>query len=84
MGMLYFFARHEIPPSSPNSPCSALNITLGLNYLRVSPDHGVGYDIAGKNIAKENSVKSAVLLGVELYEKRKIYFDCNRKIQTTY
>ena len=63
---------------------SGVNYTAGLPVIRVSPDHGVAYDIAGKNIAKENSVKSAVLLGVELYKKRKIYFDCNRKIQTTY
>ena len=27
----------------------AINITLGLKYLRVSPDHGVGSDIIGKN-----------------------------------
>ena len=30
IGMLYLFARQEIPPSSPNSPCNALKIKSGL------------------------------------------------------
>ena len=30
---------------------NAINITLGLNYIRVSPDHGTGADIIGKNKA---------------------------------
>ena len=29
----------------------AINITLGLKYLRVSPDHGTAKDIIGKNKA---------------------------------
>ena len=29
--------------------CNAINLTLGLNYLRVSPDHGVATDMIGKN-----------------------------------
>ena len=29
----------------------AINITLGLKYLRVSPDHGVAIDLIGKNKA---------------------------------
>ena len=29
----------------------AINITLGLNYLRVSPDHGTAKDLIGKNKA---------------------------------
>ena len=34
----------------------AINITLGLNYLRLSPDHGVASDIIGKNIANYTSL----------------------------
>ena len=34
----------------------AINITLGLKYLRVSPDHGVGSDIIGKNKANPISL----------------------------
>lgn len=32
------------------------NITFGLPFLRISPDHGTGFDIVGKNIAKTDSL----------------------------
>ena len=35
---------------------NAINITLGLPFLRVSPDHGVGTGIIGKKIAKPDSL----------------------------
>ena len=34
----------------------AINISLGLKYLRVSPDHGVAINIIGKNKADETSL----------------------------
>ena len=34
---------------------NGINVTLGLNFLRVSPDHGTAFDIAGKNIADPES-----------------------------
>lgn len=34
----------------------AINITLGLPYIRISPDHGVARNIVGKNIANPNSL----------------------------
>lgn len=44
----------------------AVNITLGLGFVRTSPDHGTGYDIAGKNIADPSSLIEAVRLAVNL------------------
>ena len=38
----------------------AINITLGLKYLRVSPDHGVATDILGKNKADPSSLISCI------------------------
>ncbi len=38
----------------------AVNLTLGLPYLRVSPDHGVGLDIVGKNKANEQSLLECI------------------------
>jgi 4-hydroxy-L-threonine phosphate dehydrogenase PdxA len=35
---------------------NAINITLGLKYLRVSPDHGVAYDLIGKNKGDPSSL----------------------------
>ncbi|MCB0308749.1 MAG: 4-hydroxythreonine-4-phosphate dehydrogenase PdxA [Bdellovibrionales bacterium] len=37
-----------------------VNITLGLPYLRISPGHGVAYELVGKNIAREHSFKRAL------------------------
>ena len=34
----------------------AVNLTLGLNYLRLSPDHGVAIDLIGKNKANASSL----------------------------
>jgi 4-hydroxythreonine-4-phosphate dehydrogenase len=44
----------------------AINITLGLPFIRTSPDHGTGYDIAGKNIADPSSTIEAVKLAISL------------------
>ena len=38
----------------------AINITLGLPYLRVSPDHGIAKDIVGKNKANPNSLIDSI------------------------
>ena len=38
----------------------AINITLGLKYIRVSPDHGTASDLIGKNIATPQSLISAI------------------------
>ncbi len=39
---------------------SAVNLTLGLPFIRTSPDHGTAFDIAGKGIAQEASLIAAL------------------------
>lgn len=46
----------------------AVNITIGLPFIRTSPDHGTGYDIAGKNIADPSSTIEAVKLAIKLVD----------------
>lgn len=48
---------------------SGVNLTLGLPYIRTSPDHGTAFDIAGKNIADPSSMVEAILLAQKLVEK---------------
>ena len=43
-----------------------VNLTLGLPFIRTSPDHGTAFDIAGKGIADPTSMKEAVLLACRL------------------
>lgn len=38
----------------------AINITIGLPFIRISPDHGIGTDIIGKGIANPKSFKNAI------------------------
>jgi 4-hydroxythreonine-4-phosphate dehydrogenase len=45
---------------------SAVNVTLGLPIIRTSVDHGVAYDIVGRNKADPGSMKSAIRLAVRL------------------
>ena len=48
---------------------SAVNVTLGLPVIRTSVDHGTAFDISGKNIADESSMKAAIELAAELAER---------------
>ena len=50
-----------------------VNFTAGLKKVRTSPDHGTGFDIAGKNEANINSFKEAVFKGIEIYKAREEY-----------
>jgi 4-hydroxythreonine-4-phosphate dehydrogenase len=49
----------------------AVNVTLGLPIVRTSPDHGVGYDIAGKGEASAKSMWAALELAAQLARRRK-------------
>jgi len=44
---------------------SAVNVTLGLPRLRMSPDHGTAFSIAGKGIAKPDSMRAAFQLALQ-------------------
>lgn len=44
----------------------AVNVTLGLPFIRTSPDHGTAFDIAGKGIAREESMIQAILMAARL------------------
>ncbi|MGI1692076.1 4-hydroxythreonine-4-phosphate dehydrogenase PdxA [Thermoanaerobacter uzonensis] len=48
---------------------TGVNITVGLPFIRTSVDHGTAFDIAGKGIADEKSMKEAIRQAVELTPK---------------
>jgi 4-hydroxythreonine-4-phosphate dehydrogenase len=45
---------------------SGVNVTLGLPFPRTSPDHGTAFEIAGKGVARPDSMIAAINLAVEL------------------
>ena len=50
---------------------SGVNYTAGLPVVRTSPDHGTAYDIAGKNLASEQSMREALYLACDIIRRRK-------------
>jgi 4-hydroxythreonine-4-phosphate dehydrogenase len=51
---------------------SGINWTLGLPFIRTSPDHGTAYDLAGQGIANPGSMIAALRLAKQLVEKKEI------------
>lgn len=51
----------------------AVNTSIGLPFVRTSPDHGTAFDIAGKGIADATSMKAAIQLSAELVRQRVAY-----------
>ena len=43
---------------------TGVNITLGIPFIRTSPDHGTAYDIAGKGIANPDSMREAIMTAI--------------------
>jgi len=48
----------------------AVNVTLGLPFIRTSPDHGTAFDIAGKGIARPDSLIAALRLAASMAARR--------------
>lgn len=49
-----------------------VNYTANLEIIRTSPDHGTGFDIAGKRMANESSFREALFLACDLVARRKV------------
>ena len=50
---------------------SGVNFTAGLPVVRTSPDHGTGYDIAGKNLAVPASFREALFAAIHIVKSRR-------------
>ncbi|MDJ1182246.1 4-hydroxythreonine-4-phosphate dehydrogenase PdxA [Roseofilum casamattae] len=50
----------------------AVNTSIGLPFVRTSPDHGTAFDIAGRGIAQSTSMKAAIQLATELVYQRNV------------
>ncbi|MFI3323048.1 MAG: 4-hydroxythreonine-4-phosphate dehydrogenase PdxA [Rikenellaceae bacterium] len=54
------------------APFNGVNYTAGLSVIRTSPAHGVGYDIAGKNVADAASLRAAIYAAIDIHRSRDI------------
>jgi 4-hydroxythreonine-4-phosphate dehydrogenase len=50
----------------------AVNTTIGLPFVRTSPDHGTAFDIAGQGIANASSMIASIEWAIELCQSRKL------------
>jgi 4-hydroxythreonine-4-phosphate dehydrogenase len=72
-GILAMYHDQGLAPFKALSFDEGVNFTAGLPIVRTSPDHGVAYDIAGKNLASENSMRQAILLACDIALERRHY-----------
>ncbi len=57
---------------------TGVNITLGLPVIRTSPDHGTGFDIAGRNSANPDSMVEAVRVAMKMVVRDRLVMRCQR------
>lgn len=68
-GVLCMYHDQGLIPLKLHAFHEGVNVTLGLPFPRTSPDHGTAFEIAGKNIARPDSMIAAINLAVELARK---------------
>ena len=69
-GVLAMYHDQGLAPFKTIAMEEGVNFTAGLPYVRTSPDHGTGYDIAGQGIANETSMRHAIYTAIDVYRNR--------------
>ena len=69
-GILAMYHDQGLIPFKALSFGEGVNYTAGLPFVRTSPDHGTGFDIAGKGIADAGSFRKALFLSLDLIRNR--------------
>lgn len=72
-GVLAMYHDQGLAPFKTLAMDSGVNFTAGLPFVRTSPDHGTGYDIAGKNRASEESMRAALYAAIDIYRSRQAF-----------
>jgi 4-hydroxythreonine-4-phosphate dehydrogenase len=65
-GVLCMYHDQGLIPLKLHAFHEGVNVTLGLPFVRTSPDHGTAFEIAGRGIARPDSMKAAIHLAAEL------------------
>lgn len=69
-GILSMYHDQGLIPFKSLSFGQGVNFTAGLPFIRTSPDHGTGYDIVGKNIAKPDSFRKALYTAIDMVKMK--------------
>lgn len=70
-GILAMYHDQGLAPFKTLAMENGVNFTAGLDYVRTSPDHGTGYDIVGKGIASESSMREAIYHAIDVVRSRR-------------
>lgn len=72
-GVLAMYHDQGLAPFKTIAYEDGVNYSAGLPFIRTSPDHGVAYNIAGKNCADERSFSEAIFTALKIYRNRSEY-----------
>lgn len=72
-GVLAMYHDQGLAPFKTLDMDSGVNFTAGLPFVRTSPDHGTGYDVAGKGVASPASMLAAIYAAIDIYRNRTTY-----------
>ena len=72
-GVLAMYHDQGLIPFKTLSMDEGVNFTAGLPYVRTSPDHGTGYDIAGHGEASADSLRAAIYTAIDIVRNRDRY-----------
>ncbi|MGF1638875.1 MAG: 4-hydroxythreonine-4-phosphate dehydrogenase PdxA [Cyclobacteriaceae bacterium] len=70
-GVLAMYHDQGLVPFKTLAFETGVNFTAGLPKVRTSPDHGTAYNIAGKNVANEQSMREAIYLAADIVKQRR-------------
>jgi 4-hydroxythreonine-4-phosphate dehydrogenase len=70
-GVLCMYHDQGLIPLKLHAFDEGVNVTLGLPFPRTSPDHGTAFEIAGRGVARPNSMIAAIRLAAELVRNRR-------------
>lgn len=69
-GVLAMYHDQGLVPFKTLAMDAGVNYTGGLPWVRTSPDHGTGYDIAGKGVASPDSLRQAIYTAIDVFRAR--------------
>ncbi len=73
--VLAMYHDQGLAPFKTLAYADGVNYTAGMPFIRTSPDHGVAYDIAGKDVADEHSFSEAIFTAIKIFKNRSEYND---------
>lgn len=77
-GVLAMYHDQGLAPFKTLAMDAGVNFTAGLPYVRTSPDHGTGYDIAGRWEASEESMRCAIYTAIDVWRNRQRHAQAHR------